>query len=194
MKHFIGFVVVMMVAMAGMGCTTSAVEHISQQSTSNFDWVLGSWTCTGNYHNVPPFSARSESSTYEFALVDGALHGSYRPVQTGGKNLPGSDEVWTPLGNGNAMDIQLSYTDGSLSTSGSGESQGALDDVVLGLADFDGRGGKGAWRHSAGLFSFENSMELFMSSYLGDDTALFLYLDSSCVPKQLGELAVASLK
>ncbi len=152
--------------------------HVGQQSDiSNFDWVLGDWTCVGNYHDVPPFAARMEASYYVFSLVDGALHGSYRPQPIGQTDLPGSDEIWTPRSDG-SLGIQLSYTDGSLSTSGAGTSRGGLDDVTLGLALFDGVAGKGTWHHSVTL----TPTALSMDSYLGDGTTLNLYLDSSCVP------------
>ena len=89
-----------------------------QVSTDNFDWVLGQWDCVGHYHDVPPFSARTETSSYSFSLdASGRLIGSYRPIPVGNSNLPGSDEMWTPLGDGIGMAIELAYTDGALRTS-----------------------------------------------------------------------------
>jgi hypothetical protein len=83
------------------------------------------------------------------------------------------------------MTIQLAYTDGALTTTGSGVSQGPVDDVTRGLADFtgvtvDARGDVGVWRHDVTLTVVGGVSRLSMDSYLGNSFRQRLYLDSSC--------------
>jgi hypothetical protein len=177
-----------LIALMTAACTTAPATDRTMQSstsTSTFDWPVGEWTCSGHYHDVPPFAARTEDSSYVFSIVDGNLTASYRAVQNGQQPLPGSDEIWSPLGDGVGMTIQLAYTDGALTTTGSGVSQGPVDDVTRGLADFtgvtvDARGDVGVWRHDVTLTVVGGVSRLSMDSYLGNSFRQRLYLDSSC--------------
>lgn len=173
------------IACAVVGCASSPSSEekvVFQVSTDNFDWVLGQWDCVGHYHDVPPFSARTETSSYSFSLdASGRLIGSYRPIPVGNSNLPGSDEMWTPLGDGIGMAIELAYTDGALRTSGSGSSRADLDAVTLGLADFTAASNKGVWHHSVTMTDTDAVVVLSMDSYLG--VFQNLYLNSSCTSR-----------
>jgi hypothetical protein len=167
-----------------MGCAVPQdVQNgqVMQLSDSNFSWVVGNWDCVGRYRDVPPFTARVETSIYSFSIDgSGRLIGSYRPLPLGDLDLSGSDEVWTPIvgGSGVNMEIDLSYTDGALTVSGSGVSGSDLDVATLGLADFTASSNRGAWHHSVTLTATDAAVVLSIYSFLGEFHNL--YLESSC--------------
>lgn len=54
------------IAICAAACTTEVIDTTQSASTTPVDWMLGTWHCSAQYHDVAPFVAHTSDVTYTF--------------------------------------------------------------------------------------------------------------------------------